>query len=188
MKRFASAMFLSCLMILAGCNSISKYDDEDVAAVVRGEEITVGELRLLYPDEKILENLDGTIKAKLAEQEVKKMNLDVSEELQGIHLSKDSIVESYPQDDDKSEIAKDTRKFYESQAKKLGMEPKEFFEKHVTASQEIGVYLQAYLDKMLGEPMVDDKNFNVEEYNKKANAVLDKLVKEHKDEIEKFIK
>ncbi|MFS0690960.1 hypothetical protein AB1K89_17145 [Sporosarcina sp. 179-K 8C2 HS] len=188
MKRLVSVLLLSCLMILAGCNSISKYDDEDVAAIVRGEEITVGELRLLYPDDKILNNLDGMIKAKLAEQEVKRLNLDVSEELQEIQLSKDSIVDSYPPDDDESEIAKDTRKFYESQAKKLGMEPKEFFEKHVTASQEIGVYLQAYVEKVLGEPMWDNKDFDVDELNKKANAVLDKLMEDHKDEIEKFIK
>lgn len=45
MKRFAGAMFLSCLIVLTGCNPISKYEDEDVAAIVRGEEITVGELR-----------------------------------------------------------------------------------------------------------------------------------------------
>ncbi|MCM3710212.1 SurA N-terminal domain-containing protein [Sporosarcina luteola] len=188
MKRFASVMFLSCLIMLAGCNSISKYDDEDVAAIVRGEEITVGELRFLYSDDKVSDYLDGTIKAKLAEQEVKRMNLDVSEKLQEIQASIDSIEYFYPPEDDNSKTAKDTRRFYESQAKKLGMEPKEFFKKHAAANQETGVYLQAYVDSVLGEPTVDDKDFDMEDFNKKANAALDELVKEHKDEIEKFIK
>ena len=58
----------------AGCSDsdIAKYDDEDVAAIVRGEEITIGDLRFLFLDDQILESLDGTIKAKLAEQEVKR--------------------------------------------------------------------------------------------------------------------
>lgn len=175
-------------MVLAGCNSISKYEDDDVAAIVRGEEITVGELRFLYADDKVLDNLDGTIKAKLAVQEAKRLNLDVSDKLQEIQSSIDSIGEFYPAEEDNSEIAKDTRKFYESQAKKLGMEPGEFFEKHAAANQEIGVYMQAYVYEVLGEPIVNDEDFDIEEFDKKANEVLDKLVDDHRDEIEKFIK
>ena len=187
MKRLASFIFLSCLIVLAGCNSISKYDDEDVAAIVRGEEITVGELRFLYEDDKILDNLDGTIKAKLAEQEVKKMNLDVSEELQEIQATKNSVLDFYPPEDDNSEIAKENRKFYDSQAKKLGMDPKVYLVQHYEVAREISVYMLAYVERMLGEPMLDD-DFDVEEYNEKVNEVLDKLVEDHKDEIEKFIK
>ena len=188
MKRFARVMFLSCLMFLAGCNSISKYEDDDVAAIVRGEEITVGELRFLFEDDKVLDNLDGTIKAKLVEQEVKRMNLDVSEKLQEIQSSIDSIGELYPAEEDNSEIAKDARKFYESQAKKLGMEPKEFFVQHYEATNEISAYMLAYIEEVLGEPKADDEDFDVEEFNKEINTVLDKLMKDHGDEIEKFIK
>lgn len=72
--------------------------------------------------------------------------------------------------------------------KKLGMEPKEYFAKFNAKNREIGVYLQAYLENVLGEPMWDDEDFDVDELNKKANAVLDKLAEDHKDEIEKFIK
>lgn len=127
MKRFAGVVFLICLLILTGCNSISEYEDEDVAAIIRGEEITVGELRFLYEDDKILDNLDGTIKAKLAGQEVKRMNIDVSEKLQEIQDSIDSIRDFYPPEDDLSEMAKDTRKFYEAQAKKTWNGAKRIF-------------------------------------------------------------
>ena len=37
-------------IFLVGCSDSLKYSDEEVAAIVRGEEITIGELRFLYPD------------------------------------------------------------------------------------------------------------------------------------------
>ncbi|MCG7342571.1 hypothetical protein MHZ92_00415 [Sporosarcina sp. ACRSL] len=188
MRKFAGVLFLSCLILLAGCNSISKYDDEDVAAIVRGEEITVGELRFLYPDDKILDSLDGMIKAKLVEQEVMRMKLDVSEKLQEVQASESSIRDFYPPEDDDSETAKNIRNLNESQAKKLGMEPSEYFVKHTLAYRESGVYLLAYVDKMIGEPMLYDEDFDINEYNAKGNQVLDQLVEENKDEIEIFIK
>lgn len=187
MKRFAGVVLLSCLIFLGGCNPISKYDDDDVAAIVRGEEITVGELRFLFADDKVLDYVDGHIKAKLAEQEVKRMNLDVSDKFDEIQMSIDSFRDLYPPEEDNSKGAKDTRKFYEAQAKKLGMEPIDFFEKHRVVNQEIGVYMQAYVAEVLGEPLANDEDFDIEEFNKKANEVLDQLVEAHKDEIEKFI-
>jgi hypothetical protein len=114
------------MLFIVGCNEgvISYYDDTEVAAIVRGEEITVGDLRFLYPDDRIIDYLDGTIKAKLAEQEVKGLNLHVSQELQEI---KDTKSESsvYPSEEVDTEIAIDIRGFADAQASKLGMVPEE---------------------------------------------------------------
>lgn len=188
MKRLASVMFLVCLMILAGCNSISKYEDDDVAAIVRGEEITVGELRFLYEDDKVLENLDGVIKAKLAVQEAKRLNLDVSDKLQEIQETKSSVLELYPPKDDDSETAKERRQFPESQAKKLGMDLDEYLLKHYETMSETSVYMIAYIEEMLGQTFESVEADEVEEFDKKINQLLDTLVDDHKNEIEKFIK
>lgn len=68
--------FLFIILFLVGCHSLSKYDNNEVAAIVKGEEITVGELRFLYPDERALDYLDWAIKVELVKQEVKDMDLD----------------------------------------------------------------------------------------------------------------
>ncbi|WP_432360038.1 hypothetical protein [Sporosarcina sp. UB5] len=187
MKRLVGFMFI-CLIILAGCNSISNYDDEDVAAIVRGEEITVGEMRFLYPDDKVLENLDGMIKARLAVQEAKRLNLDVSEKLQEIQETKSSVVEHYPSKDDDSEMAKEMRQFPDSQAKKLNMDPDEYIVKHYEIMSEISAYMIAYIEEKLGQPFESVEVDEAEEFDKKINQLLDTLVEDHKDEIEKFIK
>ena len=186
MKKLGSFILLGCLIVLAGCNS--KYADEDVAAIVRGEEITVGELRFLYEDDKIPGYLDGTIKAKLAEQEAKKMNLDVSNELQEIQETKSTFIDLFLSKENDSDAAKANRKLVDAQAKKMGMKPEEYLEKHYEAISETNVYMLAYVASMIGQPMIDDEDFDMEEYNVKGNQVLDKLVEDNEEEIKKIIK
>ncbi|MRG86037.1 hypothetical protein [Salinibacillus xinjiangensis] len=184
MKRVLVFIFLVSMFFILGCNDseISDYDDTDVAAIVRGEEITVGDLRFLYPDDKLFEFLDGTIKAKLAEQEVKNLNLDVSQELQEIQETK-SIVGTYPAEDDDSEYANAAREFADAQSAKLGLDPEEYFEKHYEKTQETSVYVTAYIEEMLGKP----KDIG-EGYTEKANKLLDNLLEENEDEIQILIK
>lgn len=73
--------FLIFFIFTVGCTDITRYNDDDIAAIVKGEEITIGELRFLYPDENVLERIEGTVKAELVIKEAKQMNLDVSEEI-----------------------------------------------------------------------------------------------------------
>lgn len=75
MYKWIGCILLIGLFIFTGCMNAVGDKDEDVAAVVRGEEITVGYLRLLYPDDAITEMVDEVVKAKLVEQEVKKMHM-----------------------------------------------------------------------------------------------------------------
>lgn len=176
------------MIFLIGCNAsvsdISDFDDSDVAAIVNGEEITIGELRFLYNDDEILGNLDGTIKAKLAEQEVKKMNIDLSQKLEEIKDSYGITKNIYPPEDDDSDYAVKTREFAETQSAKFGMEPEEYFEKHSEKTQEMILYITAYIEDKIGRPTDN----NIEEYNEKADEILNKLVKENEDSVQKLIK
>lgn len=178
MKKMLRCLYFICFIFLVGCNELSKYDDTDVVAIVRGEEITIGELRFLFPDETVLEQLDGTIKAKLAIQEAKKMNLDVSEELQEIK----KMNNFYPPEDEDSEFANGIREFANTQSKKLGMEPEEYYKQYLEITEEISVYVVAYLAEMLGEP-----EGGAVGYNEKANKVLDELVEKNETDIKILI-
>ncbi len=93
-KRVGCILFI-CLVILSGCMDSSGDKDEDVAAIVRGEEVSVGYLRFLYPDDTITEMVDEVVKAKLAEQEVRKMNIDITVKIKEIKES----YGMYPQDE-----------------------------------------------------------------------------------------
>ncbi|MEI3598098.1 MULTISPECIES: hypothetical protein [unclassified Oceanobacillus] len=169
MRRIISFTLLCCFILLAGCKEATKYDDKDVAAIIRGEELTVGELRFLYPDDQILDNLEGTIKGKLAMQEAKAMQLDISEE-PTVHVQ-----DVYPAEDSDTEIANGTRDFAEAQAKKFNMEPEKYFER----TQEMSHYVMAYISEMIGE--LED---NPEEYTELGNQLLDDLYEDNLDEIE----
>ncbi len=70
---------LILLIFMAGCSSVSKYDDNKAAAIVKGQEITIGDLRFLYPDDTALDYLDWAIRVELVKQRVKEMDLDISD-------------------------------------------------------------------------------------------------------------
>lgn len=178
MRRLTSCILLVCIF-LAACQNVSKYDEDDIAAIIRGEELTISELRFLYPDDMIFENLEGTVKGKLAMQEAREMKLDISEELSKIAALEDI----YPSDDENTEFAKGTRDFAEAQSKKFGMEPEEYFMKYFEKTQEINLYVIAYINEM-----IEASDESPEEYTEKGNQLLDKLFDENRDEIEILMK
>lgn len=182
MYKWVGCMLFICLLILSGCMNSTAYTDEDVAAIVRGEEITVGYLRFLYPDDAIVEMIDGAVKAKLAEQEVEKMNIDISKQVKEIEESHGK----YPQDEIHSAEAQSIRAFADPQASKLGIDPKEYYKKYTETSAEMVAYINVYISGILGE--LEDDEFGIEEYNHHANELLDLLVEQNKDAIEIRIK
>lgn len=182
MKKKVGCVLLICLFILSGCMNSAAYKDEDVAAIVRGEEITVGYLRFLYPDDAIKQMIDDAVIAKLAEQEVRKMNIDVSKQVKTIKKS----YGIYPQDELNSAKGQSIRVFADPQAQKLGMDPKDYYEQYTEASAEMVGYVHAYISEFLGE--LEDDEFGIEEYNHHANELLYGLVEQYKDAIEIRIK
>lgn len=176
-KILCSIIFIY-LIFITGCSDSPKYNDEDVAAIVKGEEITIGELRFLYPDEEIFNMMDGTIKAKLVIEEAKKMNIDVSKEVNETIKA----LGDYPPDHIDTEAANSIRKFVVPQAEKLGLAPEAYYKKYIEITTETGAYVNAYIQKVLGKP-----RDGFEKYDELANKHLNELVEKNKDEIKILI-
>lgn len=175
-------IFLVLVLMIAGCSSTLPYDDDDVAAIVRGEKITIWDLRFLYPDDRVLDQIESSIKATLVVQEAKNMNVDVTEDIEQTLLG----MGSYPEEDDDTTMAESIREFAEPQANKLGMDPKEYYEQYIEVTTETVAYMNKYVQELLGEPDLDGED--IEEYNELANKMIDELVTLHADDIEIFIK
>lgn len=134
------------MILMVGCSEVSGYDDTDVAATVRGNEITVGDLRFLYPDDTALDYLEGAISVELVKQEVKDMSLDISDNLS----DNDNWFMELPPKNTKDEDGKQIRKFAEAQAKKLDMEPEEYQREYAKKIDEQNAYMVTYLEEKPG--------------------------------------
>lgn len=177
MKKFTIIFWTTILisLVLLGCQqtkslTVSDYSSDDVAAVVRGEEITIEDLRFLYPDDKALANLDGMVKLKLIEQEAKKMNLDISEK-QKIHKE---MLQSIMESDEDS----DMRDFIDTQAEKLDMSASEYAEQYADVRSKLDASLEAYIQEINGDADPDEND------DEMINHALEQLVKEHEEEID----
>jgi len=180
--KFLKYPFFIILILVVGCTNQLNYNDDDIAAIVNGEEITIGELRFLYADEQVLDMIEGTVKFRLVEQEAKRMNLDVTDEInQEIEGRQD-----LPPKNAEDAIAKSTREFAVRQAEKFGMKPEVYYRKYVAVTAEQGSYVNAYLEKKLGVP--EEREDKIKAYTSKANDLLDDLVEENKDKIKIRIK
>lgn len=166
-------------IVLAGCSGISTYDDNEVAAIVKDQEITVGELRFLYPDNTALDYLDSAIGVELVKQAVKKMNLDISTDL-------NNGFENLPPENTKDEGGKQIRKYAKAQAKKLNMTPEDFQSEYAKRINEQNAYINTYLVEKLGEGDINDEKW-VEEYGEEYLNLVEKLVDENENEIEVLI-
>ncbi|GAQ19768.1 hypothetical protein OPHB3_3752 [Oceanobacillus picturae] len=183
MKSLFGYLCLICMMVLmVGCSEISGYDDNDVAATVRGNEITVGDLRFLYPDDTALDYLEGAISVELVKQEVKDMSLDISDNLS----DNDVWFMELPPKNTKDEDGKQIRKFAESQAKKLDMEPEEYQREYAKKIDEQNAYMVTYLEEKLGAEAFDGEK-GMDSINEKADYLLVELAEEYEDEIEVLI-
>ncbi|MEH7237828.1 hypothetical protein [Bacillus sp. JJ1562] len=180
MRKIITFGMIGFVSFIVSCTSESKYSDDDVAAIVRGDEITVGDIRFLYEvkDKEIRDKLPGIIKGELAIQEAKKLNIDVTEQvLEAIDLNGGYIPEN-----DSSPGVKSTREFVDSQAKKLGMDPEEFYQEYIKITTEKSAYIVGYIETIIGDSLED-----IEEYSNKAYQLLDDLVEGNKDQIEILI-
>lgn len=145
MAKLLPFSILIIFIFLVGCSETLNYEDEDVAAVIKGKEITIGELRFLYPDDQVLDAIDWAVKTELVKQETKNMNLDVSKE------NNEKIFATLPPENTVSEPEKSIREFAESQADKLGMQPETYQKEYVEKINEQNGYMVAYAQEMLGD-------------------------------------
>lgn len=183
LKRFQISILLF-LVLLIGCSKVATYDDDEAAAIVNGEKITVGDLRFLYPDDTALDYLNWMIKVELIKQEIEAMDIDLSEQIND-EIRNDWFAELPPKRT-KDEGGKQIRQFAESQAKKLNMKPEQYQREYAKKINEQNIYIVTYLEEMLGEAAFGDKE-DIELFNEKGNHLLEQLVEEHADEIERLI-
>jgi hypothetical protein len=184
MVRIFQVSVFIIFLLLAGCTNTLDYDDDDVAALVNGKEITIGELRFLYADDAVIESMDWAIMVELAKQEVKNMNLDPAGNM--MEEAHQAQLMNLPPKSTENETEKSIREFAESQADKLGLNPEEYHQMYTEKINEQNAYMVAYLEEMLGEPK-DDSAEEMRKYNKNADNLLDELVKENEEAIEIFI-
>lgn len=188
MKRLAYSFITFLLLIsLAGCqgsgkHNLSDYDDEDIAAIVNGQEITIGDLRFMYEDEKVIGNIEGAVKLELMLQEAKEMKVDVSMDI----AAQQEMLLHLPQHENDS-FRESIQVFITSQAKKLGLNAEDYYSKYVERRSEQIAYINAYVRETFGEPDTFDEE-SLREFDKKNNAYLNELLEKHKDQIEILIK
>jgi len=171
---------LILFIFIVGCSGIAKYDDDEIVAKVKGEEITVGELRLLYPDDEALDYLEGYVHVVLVKQRIKEMELDITK-----HLEKYDGFQKLPPKNTKDKDEKQIYKFAQEQAKKLNMTPEEFQKEYGKKIIEQNAYLNTYLE----EKLVEEGTFDEHEEDLIGNYYhyVDQLVEENRDQIEVFI-
>ncbi|MGB6407536.1 MAG: hypothetical protein WBF39_08670 [Planococcus donghaensis] len=181
MKKILFIVLLLGTIGLAGCSDVSTYGDNEVAATVGSQEITIGDLRFLYSDETALDYLDSVIVTELIKQEVQEMNLDISPHLMAEENQDD--FEKLPPENTEDEGSKQVRKYAIAQAKKLGMTPEEFQQQYAKKLNQQNAYINTYLEEKLGGGDINDPKWS-EEFVEEYNDLVEKLVEENKAEIE----
>ncbi|SER07099.1 hypothetical protein SAMN05216232_0169 [Virgibacillus subterraneus] len=184
MSKVVQFSVLILFIFMTGCSSVSKYEDNEAAAIVKGQKIIIGDLRFLYPDDTALDYLDWAIRIELVKQKVKEMDLDISDKLS--EERDDGWFGELPPTNTKDEGGKQIRKFAESQAQKLDMKPEEFQREYAKKIDEQNAYLVTYIEKKLGVAEFDEEK-RMEEFNKEADHLLEELVEDNEDEIEVLI-
>lgn len=181
MQKYIKLLIFIPLVFFVGCSDETTFThpNDEIVAIVNEEEITIKDLRILYNDEQALNRLDATIKATLVMQEVERLGLDISADMQeDIEMRKQLLTK-----DTENEALQANRKFAESQAEKFDMEMEDYYEEYVTITAKINASMVGYVHEKLGPPENHNEE-TIEDYNKKANELLDELVKEHEDDIE----
>src|SRR5699024_5936095 len=145
-------LMFALIFFITACNDTTDYNNEDIAVIIRGEEITVGDLRFLYPDDQIEQNLDGVIKSTLVMQEVERLNLDVDQVMQETldELKSFSVA-------DLNKLSGDNMdKFIKKQANKLKLDEEEYLQEYLKISVKTASSMQVYTENIIGEPGDND--------------------------------
>lgn len=179
MKKSLKISFLILTLFLAGCLG-SKQDPDEVLAIVRGTEITLGEVTFLYGEDNIWDGLRLLMAIELTKQEVEELNLDISTEWEN---NKDSIRDLPPKEEARGDEI-EYWEFSEKQGKLLNMEPNEFFLEYIEQTMKNLSYFITYMVETVGH--YDD--MSEDEFNRLINDEVNRLMDVYDDEIEIFYK
>ncbi|MFV8830365.1 hypothetical protein [Alkalihalobacterium sp. APHAB7] len=175
MKYFILLLIMSvsvaCSNATTEKETVVSVDDGDIVAIVKGEEITLKDIRSLYnvPDEKIAIMVKNFVKEEIMVLEAKKLGIDVSGEMEGIELA-------FPFDDTENED------FFENQAEYLNMTSREYYDVYFKERLERNAYVNNLVNEVLdlSQYGVDD----TELLDEKINEYINGLLNEYKEEIE----
>ncbi|MET3684456.1 Mn-dependent DtxR family transcriptional regulator [Alkalibacillus flavidus] len=185
MNKLISSIILISLSFIVGCSGSATCDNDEVAAIVRGEEITVGDIRFLVEveDEDLPEVVESMVRETVVIQEAKKMGIDVSDEVE-------SSIESfgqYPPENVDTDEANEIREFAKAQAERFDMKPKEYHKEYIERSAKRSAYANEFFKEHFGDKQPETEE-EAEELNDDIQQTIDALLKEHEDEIEIRIK
>ncbi|MDV2583330.1 hypothetical protein [Alkalibacillus haloalkaliphilus] len=180
MQKLIYTTILASLVFIAGCTG-SQYDLDDTAAVVKGEEITVGDVLFVYnaDDDELPDAVDAYVMEYLVMQESKKMGIDVSEkvEMHGQFLGR------YPSEDVDTDQANEVRQFAESRAELFDMEPETYLEEYTRKRSELSAYSNAFFEEHVDFEELDADE-DIEEVDATIQQIINDLYEEYEDEIE----
>ncbi|MDQ0350323.1 hypothetical protein J2R98_000126 [Alkalibacillus filiformis] len=183
MQKLIYTTILASLIFIAGCTG-SQYDLDDPAAVVKGEEITVGDVLFVYnaDDDELPHAVDTYVMEYLLMQEAKEMGIDVSEE---VEMAVESMGR-YPSEAVDTDQANQIRQFAESRADLFDMDPETYHEEYTRKRAELSQHSNAFAEEYVDVDELDTDE-NIEEADETMQQIINDLLEEYEDEIEVFI-
>lgn len=174
--RLKKLIILSLLSIvfLSACSS--QYDNDKVVAVVGGKEITLKDVRLIYDldNKELQEVVTDYVKEEIMAQEAKKMEIDVTEEVEKIK----DMNNPFPIKQSESQ-----KKYAKQKAEKLGMSEEEYYKKYLDITAERGAYITKYIEMKLVEFNGEGEDAT-NKYADKVDEFAENLLKEHSEDYE----
>lgn len=171
-------VFIFLLLTAMGCSN--QNNNEDIAAIVGGKEITIGDIRLLYnmEDRTLEDAVKQYVKEEIMVQEARKMGIDISDEIEK-YQSVNPIFMTETKD---KEIK--LNNYYKKKARQLGMTEEDYKNAYFKTFTERGAYINKYLEKVLKKKDEDETS---QEYAARVNEYVNGLLSSHSDEIEILI-
>ncbi|WP_017185631.1 hypothetical protein [Alkalibacillus haloalkaliphilus] len=183
MQKLIYTTILSTLIFIAGCTG-SQYDLDETAAVVKGEEITVGDVLFEFnvDDDELPHAVETYVVEYLVVQEAQDMGIDVSEEVE-MH---GQFLGAYPSEEVDTDQANQIRQFAESRADLFDMDPETYHEEYTRKRTEVSAYSTAFAEEYVDFDELDTDE-DIEEADITMQQIIDDLYEEYEDEIEVHI-
>lgn len=176
-KKYLNILIVLVFLCLVGCMGLSSKNDK-VVLIVRGTEITLGEVRFMYGDDNIKDGITLMKYLELTKQEVEDLNLDITERRE----FNDQFIKELPPKDEANENDLENWAFAEAQAKNFKMDPQEYYLEYIERDMHYLTYFETYIHEFLDEPESRDEDV-LEAYNVEVNELLHELEKKYESEI-----
>lgn len=162
-----------CLFLVVAC--APKFNDDDVAAVIFGEEVTVKDVRALYglEGDRLPDGVRYYVLEGLIAKEAEGYNYDISEYM-------DYLDHAYPPPDYGGNL-----EFFEKQADYLGISVEKYYEVYWKERSRRGQIANLHITGMFD--LHAETEEEIEQVNAKIEAYLDELLKKYEDDLEVYI-